>query len=82
MMRLTWRDGLATMLVAAAALLFVLWETGAALVGTSTRAIGVMVCWALRPARLRSAVERGSGARPGIRTQVRGLRLAPRVANA
>jgi hypothetical protein len=43
MMRLTWRDGLATMLVAAAALLFVLWETGAALAGTSTRAIGVMV---------------------------------------
>jgi hypothetical protein len=36
------------------------------------------------PARwyLRSAVERGSGTRPGIRTQVRGLRLARRVANA
>jgi transposase InsO family protein len=31
---------------------------------------------------LRSAVERGSGTRPGIKTQVRGLRLAPRVANA
>src|SRR6266536_4308202 len=31
---------------------------------------------------LRSAVERGSGTRPGIRTQVRGLRLAPRAVNA
>ena|SRR6266542_4475577 len=37
---------------------------------------------ASRRSHLRSAVERGSGTRPGIRTQVRGLRLAPRAVNA
>ncbi len=42
-MRLTWRDGLATLLVAAATLLFVLWTTGTALAGTSTRAVGAIV---------------------------------------
>jgi hypothetical protein len=42
-MRLAWRDGLATLLVAAAPLLFVLWETGAALTGTSTRIVSAIV---------------------------------------
>jgi hypothetical protein len=43
MMRRTWRDGLATLLVAAATLFFVLWETGAAVAGTSTRVVGAIV---------------------------------------
>lgn len=42
-MRLTWRNGLATLLVAAAALPFVLWETGAALTGPSTRIVSAIV---------------------------------------
>jgi hypothetical protein len=52
-MRLTWRDGLATLLVAAAAVLYVLWGTGALMPGVSTRwmtviafALGVVACTA------------------------------------
>ena len=36
-MRLTWRDGLATLLVAAAAVLYALWAGGALIPGVSTR---------------------------------------------
>ena len=36
-MRLTWKDGLATLLVAAAAVLYALWAAGALLPGVSTR---------------------------------------------
>jgi hypothetical protein len=52
-MRLTWRDGLATLLVAAAAVLYALWATDALLTGVSTRwmtviafALGVAACTA------------------------------------
>lgn len=41
-MRLTWRDGLATLLVAAAAALYALWATGALMAGVSTRWITVI----------------------------------------
>jgi hypothetical protein len=50
-MRLTWRDGLATPQVAAAAGLYALWATGAAMAGVSTRwmtviafALGMAAC--------------------------------------
>jgi hypothetical protein len=53
MMRLTWRDGLATLLVAAAAVLYTLWATGALMPGVPTRwmtviafALGVAACTA------------------------------------
>jgi hypothetical protein len=36
-MRLTWRDGLATLLVAAAAVLYALWAADALMAGVSTR---------------------------------------------
>jgi len=36
-MRLSWRDGLATLLVAAAAVLYALWATGTTIAGVSTR---------------------------------------------
>ena len=42
-MRLTWRDARATLLVAAAAALYGLWQTGAAAAGTSTRVLGAVV---------------------------------------
>ena len=52
-MRLTWKDGLATLLVAAAAVLYALWATGALMPGVSTRwmtviafALGVAACTA------------------------------------
>ena len=52
-MRLSWRDGLPTVLVAAAAVLYALWATGAALAGVSTRwmtviafALGMAACTA------------------------------------
>ena len=52
-MRLTWRDGLATLLVAAAAVLYALWATNALMPGVSTRwmtviafALGVAACTA------------------------------------
>ena len=52
-MRLSWRDGLATVLVAAAVGLYALWATGAALAGVSTRwmtviafALGMAACTA------------------------------------
>jgi hypothetical protein len=52
-MRLTWRDGLATLLVAAAAALYALWATGAAMAGVSARwmtviafALGMAACTA------------------------------------
>jgi hypothetical protein len=52
-MRLTWRDGLATVLVAAAAGLYALWATGTALAGVSARwmtviafALGMAACTA------------------------------------
>jgi hypothetical protein len=52
-MRLTWRDGLATLLVAAAAVLYALWATGAVMAGVSTRwmtviafALGMAACTA------------------------------------
>jgi uncharacterized membrane protein len=42
-MRLTWRDDLATLLVAAAGLVAFLWLSGAALTGMSPRAVGAIV---------------------------------------
>jgi len=43
-MRLTWkRDGSATLFVAVAAMLYILWLTGAALTGTSIRVVGAAV---------------------------------------
>jgi hypothetical protein len=42
-MRLTWRDALATLFVAAAAALYGLWQTGTAAAGTSTRVLGAVV---------------------------------------
>jgi hypothetical protein len=55
-MRLTWRDGLATLLVAAAAVLYALWATGALMPGVSTRwmtvitfALGMAACTANQP---------------------------------
>jgi hypothetical protein len=52
-MRLTWRDGLATLLVAAAATLYALWAGGAVMPGVSTRwmtviafALGMAACTA------------------------------------
>ena len=52
-MRLTWRDGLATLLVAAAAVLYALWAAGVLMPGVSTRwmtviafALGVAACTA------------------------------------
>lgn len=52
-MRLTWRDGLATLLVVAAAVLYALWVTGALMPGVSTPwmtviafALGMAACTA------------------------------------
>jgi hypothetical protein len=52
-MRLSWRDGLATLLVAAAAVLYALWAADALMPGVSTRwmtvitfALGVAACTA------------------------------------
>jgi hypothetical protein len=52
-MRLTWRDGTATLLVAAAAVLYALWATNALMAGVSTRwmtviafALGMAACTA------------------------------------
>ena len=52
-MRLTWRDGLATLLVAAVAVLYALWAVGALMPGVSTRwmtviafALGAAACTA------------------------------------
>ena len=52
-MRLTWKDGLATLLVAAAAVLYALWAAGALMPGVSTRwmtviafALGAAACTA------------------------------------
>ena len=52
-MRLSWRDGLATLLVAAAAVLYALWATITLMRGVSTRwmtvitfALGVAACTA------------------------------------
>jgi amino acid permease len=42
-MRLTRRDVLATLFVAAAAALYALWQTGTAVVGMSTRVLGALV---------------------------------------
>ena len=42
-MRLTWRDGSATLLVAAAAAVYALWATSTALAGTSTTVIAAVV---------------------------------------
>jgi hypothetical protein len=42
-MRLTWRDVVATLLVAAASLLFVLWTTGAVFAAASARVVGAIV---------------------------------------
>jgi len=42
-MGLTWRDARTTLLVAAAAVVYVLWLTGGALQGMSTRALGAVV---------------------------------------
>jgi hypothetical protein len=54
-MRLTWRDGLATVLVAAAAVLYALWAAGSVMPGVSTRwmtviafALGMAACTANR----------------------------------
>jgi hypothetical protein len=43
MMRLTWRDALATLFVVAAAALYGLWQAGAVAVGVSTRVLGAVV---------------------------------------
>jgi hypothetical protein len=52
-MRLTWKDGLATLLVATAAVLYALWAVGGIMPGVSTRwmtviafALGVAACTA------------------------------------
>jgi hypothetical protein len=52
-MRLTWKDGLATLLVATAAVLYALWAAGALMPGVSTRwmtviafALGAAACTA------------------------------------
>lgn len=52
-MRLSWRDGLATLLVAAAVVLYALWAADAAMAGVSTRwmtviafALGMAACTA------------------------------------
>jgi hypothetical protein len=42
-MRLTWRDGVATVFVAAAGGLYALWLTGNGMAGTSTRVLGAIV---------------------------------------
>ena len=42
-MRLTWRDGVATVSVAAAGGLYALWLTGTGMAGTSTRVLGAIV---------------------------------------
>jgi hypothetical protein len=42
-MRLKWRDGLATLFVAGAAVFYALWVTGTAMPGMSTRAAGWIV---------------------------------------
>jgi amino acid permease len=42
-MRLTRKDGLATLFVAAAGILYALWLTGFALTGASTRVIGAII---------------------------------------
>jgi len=42
-MRLTWRDGVATVFVAAAAVGFGLWVTGIAIARASTRVLGVVI---------------------------------------
>ena len=42
-MRLTWRDGVASLFVAAAAVLYGLWLTGTAMTGTSIRVLGAVV---------------------------------------
>ena len=42
-MRLTWKDGSATLLVAAAATVYVLWATGTAMASTSTTVIAAVV---------------------------------------
>jgi hypothetical protein len=42
-MRLRWRDGLSTLLVAAAVVLYALWLTGTAAAGMSTRVLGAVV---------------------------------------
>src|SRR5271166_1743610 len=42
-MRLTWRDGSAALLVAAAATVYALWTTGAAMASTSTTVIAAVV---------------------------------------
>ncbi|MGZ5349815.1 MAG: hypothetical protein ACXWZU_06340 [Actinomycetota bacterium] len=42
-MRLTWRDGMATLFVGAALVLFALWRSDTAMTETSTRAMAVMV---------------------------------------
>lgn len=41
-MRLTWRDGSATLLVAGAAVLYALWAAGALMPGVSTRCMTVI----------------------------------------
>ena len=65
-MRLTWRDGLATLLVAAAAVLYALWAANALMPGVSTRWMTVIAfalgfataaLWsALRVAQLRRQI--------------------------
>jgi hypothetical protein len=42
-MRLTWRDGMATLFVAAAVVVFALWRTDTAMTEMSTRVMAVMV---------------------------------------
>jgi hypothetical protein len=42
-MRLTWRDGSATLLVAAAAAVYALWATGTAMASASTTVIAAVV---------------------------------------
>jgi hypothetical protein len=42
-MRLSWKDGLATLFVAVATAIYSLWLSGAAFAGISTRAVGAIV---------------------------------------
>jgi len=42
-MRLTWRDGMATLFVAAAVVVFALWQSETAMTEMSTRAMAVVV---------------------------------------
>jgi FtsH-binding integral membrane protein len=66
-MRLGWRDGSASLFVIAAGVLYALWQSGTALQGMSTRALGAVVfalgCAACMIDRAEMAVVYGVGGR-------------------